>query len=106
MDPAGNIAVLHEFTGLDGAYPRSVLIQGVDGNLYGTAYTGIGPAAQGTVFQLDPSGQSFVVLHTFNGADGSEPTNDLLQAGDGRFYGTTLIGGTYGGGVVFRLTLL
>src|ERR1039457_4616191 len=46
------------------------------------------------------------ILYSFKGgtADGSASQADLIQASDGDFYGTTLAGGTYGLGTVFRVT--
>jgi uncharacterized repeat protein (TIGR03803 family) len=36
--------------------------------------------------------------------DGSFPIAGLVQGADGNFYGTTVFGGTYGYGAVFKLT--
>jgi uncharacterized repeat protein (TIGR03803 family) len=44
------------------------------------------------------------ILHTFEGADGAEPTAALLPDGKGTFYGTTGLGGQYNKGTVFQLT--
>lgn len=52
MDSAGNITVLYDFTGQsDGSWPESALIQGTDGNLYGTAVYG-GTNDDGVVFRI------------------------------------------------------
>jgi uncharacterized repeat protein (TIGR03803 family) len=103
MTPAGAVAVLHDFSGdpdsLYGVQPAAALVQGTDGNFYGTT-----PAPSGgTVFQIAPDGTP-TLLHQFAGADGGGPSA-LLQAADGKFYGTTLQGGPSGLGVVFRLTM-
>ncbi|HEX5323605.1 MAG TPA: choice-of-anchor tandem repeat GloVer-containing protein, partial [Capsulimonadaceae bacterium] len=45
--------VLHFFDGTDGAVPQGGLLQGTDGGLYGTTFTGAGAATDGTVFSLD-----------------------------------------------------
>jgi uncharacterized repeat protein (TIGR03803 family) len=54
------------------------------------------------------SAQTFTVLHTFSGPDGSGSHAGLIQAADGNFYGTTAYGGAYdgpnGGGTVFKIT--
>jgi uncharacterized repeat protein (TIGR03803 family) len=52
---------------------------------------------------------TLTVLHDFDKLDGSYPTNGLLLASDGNFYGTTPTGGpgTFDGadyGIVFRIT--
>src|SRR5689334_15677880 len=43
----------------------------------------------------------FRVLFTFHGADGAVP-NGLIQARDGNFYGTTMLGGSHAAGTVFK----
>ncbi len=52
MDPSGNVTVLHQFRGDDGAVPLAALIQGSDGNLYGMTSQG-GPGNVGVVFRLE-----------------------------------------------------
>jgi len=44
-------------------------------------------------------------LHSFSGADGTNPWAGLVQGRDGNLYGTTYGGGTDGGGTVFRLVI-
>ena len=81
------------------------LIQGTDGNNYGTTAGG-GVYDQGTVFQVTPDG-TLTTLYTFcsqaNCTDGAEPFSGLVQAG-GNFYGTTYWGGANGVGTVFKVT--
>jgi uncharacterized repeat protein (TIGR03803 family) len=79
-------------------------MQAADGNFYGTTQYG-GVSDAGTIFELDASG-TLTTLHSFTpGTDGTRPDSLLIQAIDGRFYGTTTGGGPNGGGVVYRLTL-
>lgn len=86
-----------------GATPESGLIEGPDGNFYGTAGGG-GQYSRGTVYRLTPAGQA-TLLHAFcNCGDGSNPYTDLLLANDGFLYGTTYIGGTDNEGTVFKIT--
>jgi uncharacterized repeat protein (TIGR03803 family) len=96
--------VLHVFDQTtEGRVLTGALIQGTDGNFYGTAEDG-GPLSFGTVFKMTPRG-SVTILHAFaGGADGTYPASALIQAIDGNFYGTTWAGGTYGFGTVFRIT--
>jgi len=100
---SGNFTLLHSFDGTnDGAVPIAGLIQGVDGNFYGTTLQG-GAFNEGTVFEIQPSG-AFTTLYSFTGAaDGAEPWGGLIQATDGNLYGTTQEGGTYGDGTVFQI---
>lgn len=102
MDTSGNVTVLYSFSGQsDGNYPQSALIQGADGNLYGTTSAG-GASQDGTVFKITVSG-SLQTLHSFSGSDGNGPVASLVQGTDGDLYGTTAMGGAFGYGEVFRL---
>jgi uncharacterized repeat protein (TIGR03803 family) len=76
------------------------LVQGKDGNLYGTTLYG-GDSSDGTVFKVTPSG-TLTTLHSFTGTDGSNPYVGLLLGIDGNFYGTTYQGGLNGDGTVFK----
>jgi len=91
---------LHSFIGPDGAAPRSALVFGADGNLYGTTSSG-GAAAAGTLFRITPSGR-LTRLHDFADGGGQEPTQVVLGP-DGALWGTTKAGGDHGGGTVYRL---
>lgn len=87
----------------NGSMPESGLIEGPDGNFYGTAEAS-GAHGRGTIYRLTPSGQ-ITDLHDFcNCGDGSGPQADLLLASDGSFYGVTYIGGAGNDGTVFKLT--
>lgn len=106
VTPAGAETVLHVFpntTTTDGQEPYAGLIQGSDGNFYGTTYFG-GTANSGVVFEVTPNGTE-TVLHSFAGGnDGANPYAGVTQGSDGNFYGTTYNGGRYGFGAVFKLT--
>jgi uncharacterized repeat protein (TIGR03803 family) len=78
------------------------VIQGTDGNFYGTTIAG-GLYRQGTIFKVTPSG-TFATLYSFCCGDGYHPLAPLIQATDGKFYGTTSSGGTYNAGTVFRIS--
>jgi uncharacterized repeat protein (TIGR03803 family) len=106
MDAAGNFTVLHRFDSYasDGAKPMSGLIEGRDGFLYGTASIGGQPVTgsrYGVVYRMDKAG-TVTVLHTFTGPDGSTPWAALAQGADG-LYGSTVVGGAFGLGVLFRV---
>ena len=102
ITPKGHITVLHDFSG-DGFSPEAPLVQGSDGNFYGSAPYG-GADAYGTLYKISPSGK-FTLLHIFTGAgDGRFPFGGLLLATDGNFYGTTEQGGSFKAGVIYKVT--
>src|SRR5215208_6778379 len=107
MDAAGDFTVIHRFDSYlsDGGRPRSGLIEGRDGFLYGTAPSGGQPVTAsryGIVYRMDKAG-TVTVLHTFTGPDGSRPWAGLVQGADGQLYGSTVVGGAFGLGVLFRV---
>ena len=107
LSPSGSgwaIQTLYTFQGgSDGQSPFGGLTLDQFGNLYGTTTAG-GAGGGGTVFKLSPSGGSwtFSVLYGLPGFVG--PWNTLLMDAAGNLYGTTVAGGTYGTGSVFKLT--
>jgi uncharacterized repeat protein (TIGR03803 family) len=106
MDGAGNVVILHEFNGTDGAGPLGALVQLPGGDLLGTTYYG-GDHGVGTVIRMDLSG-NVTVLHSFGngGSDGAYPPAGLVLAGNGAYYGTTQLGGTSDLGTVFKVDSL
>jgi uncharacterized repeat protein (TIGR03803 family) len=104
ISASGSYTNLCSFSYSDGAYPRAVLVQGSDGNFYGTTDGG-GANGGGTVFRVSPSG-NYTNLYSFGSHpnDGIYPDAGLAQGSDGNFYGTTAVGGTYDSGTVFRVS--
>jgi uncharacterized repeat protein (TIGR03803 family) len=122
ITPSGTLTTLYNFCSqtncTDGANPFALLIQGADGNFYGTA-SGGSANGQRTVFRITPRGV-LKTLHNFcslaNCTDGASPGFSLVQATDGNFYGTTIAGGDSSGpcansffaavgfGTVFKIT--
>lgn len=111
---AGVLTTLYTFTAFDAngantdGYDPDTLIEGPDGNFYGTARFG-GPGSTGTVFRITPSG-SFTVIYSFPPVDvnnsntnGSQPLGLILGA-DGNFYAVTLLGGANGVGTIFKIS--
>jgi uncharacterized repeat protein (TIGR03803 family) len=96
---------------LDGAEPNASLVQGPDGNLYGTTETGgntscNAPNGCGTVFRITVGGD-LATLHRFcvqSGCpDGAGLGGALVLATDGNFYGTTGAAGAHNGGTISGL---
>ena len=101
MTPGGVLTTLYTFDHTHGAQPHAPVIQGTDGKLYGTTYSG-GTGGYGTVFKVTTGGQ-FTVLYNFDSTHGAYPYGPLLQGTDGNFYGVTY-GGGLGSGVIFKIT--
>jgi uncharacterized repeat protein (TIGR03803 family) len=118
----GTLTTLYEFCSrascADGIFPMGPLVQGRDGNFYGTTmFGGIGCSGSGcgTIFRITPRGE-LTTLHQFCSvpgcADGRFPAAGLVQASDGDFYGTAQQGGiikncpvnNYGCGTIFKIT--
>jgi len=123
--------VLHSFPTVptDGRMPRSALVEGSDGALYGTTQNG-GPGDYGTIFKLNKDGSGYKVLHGFTGSFGEKvdpqgpmsgvlngvPTRWSFEGGDGgtpqklvligaTIYGTAQHHGKNGSGTAFQLNL-
>jgi uncharacterized repeat protein (TIGR03803 family) len=105
ITPSGTLTTLYTFCPdlvddncPDGAYPSN-LIQGTDGNFYGTTFAGGatcvsgegGVEGCGTIFKLTPRGE-LTTLHRFcteSGCpDGEYPSGGVTQDTNGEFYGT------------------
>jgi len=110
ITPRGTLTTLYSFCAqpncTDGSGSTAALVQGTDNNFYGTTNTG-GTNNRGTVFKITAGG-TLTTLYSFcaqpSCTDGSDPWAGLIQATDGNFYGTTVNGGTYDEGTVFRIT--
>jgi len=118
ITPSGTLTTIYSFCAqtncADGSIPFAGLVQGADGNFYGTTEVGgrgSSPscgngAGCGTVFKLTPGG-TLTTLYSFciqpSCTDGSLPLAGLVQATDGSLYGTTSQGGAYANGEVFKV---
>ena len=93
----GVLTTLHSFDFSDGDSPIGGLVQGLDGNLYGTTANGgivcLGSGC-GTVFGITLEG-TLATLHNFDVTDGSQPFSGMFRGNDGNFYGTTSYGGAF-----------
>jgi len=108
ITPSGVFTLIYSFCSVlrihcnDGEYPNNPLIQGSDGNFYGTAMSG-GVRNNGMIFQLTPTG-TLTTLHSLEYGDGQQPFGPLVQGSDGNFYGMTNFGGYYDYGTIFEIT--
>ncbi len=98
----GQLTTLYYFPpGADGDYPLSGVVY-QNGVLFGTTEQG-GSNGEGTVYSFDVAASKESVIYAFkNVPDGGEPVGGLVFA-KGYFYGTTVAGGKYNYGTVFRL---
>jgi len=116
ITPDGTFTTLYNFCPkrgcTDGQGPTGHLVQGTDGNLYGTTGAGGSGGGYGTIFKITTTG-TLTTLHSFDLSDGAGRNRGLIQATDGNFYGTTYYGGTNNSncnynyqscGTVFRMT--
>ena len=118
ITPQGTLTSLYSFCEQHGGCPDgfspSRLVQGTDGNFYGTTAHGgnlvacdtlaypVYPSC-GTVFKITPGG-TLTTLHLFDSTDGGWPQSGVIQGSDGNFYGTTELGGANGTGTIFKMT--
>jgi uncharacterized repeat protein (TIGR03803 family) len=96
---APTFKTLVNFDGTNGANGAD-LIQGPDGNLYGTS------GGPGLLFKMTPAGRLTPVYNfcaETGCADGNGP-GDLVLGTDGNFHGGTLYGGKFHDGTLFKIT--
>jgi uncharacterized repeat protein (TIGR03803 family) len=110
ITPSGTLTTLYNFCSqsgcTDGRGPYGGLVQGKDGNFYGTTLEG-GTSNYGTAFAITPSG-SLSTIYNFcsktSCADGAYPYAGLTLGSDGNFYGVTKEGGnSSNSGTAFKL---
>ncbi|MBZ5572319.1 MAG: hypothetical protein LAO09_10635 [Acidobacteriia bacterium] len=101
---AQTFTTLFNFDFTSGVWPVGPLVQGTDGDLYGTTFQG-GDCC-GTVFRTNLTGD-VTTIYSFcssgDCSDGSIP-RWLILATDGNFYGSTANGGVNNNGIIFKLT--
>jgi uncharacterized repeat protein (TIGR03803 family) len=103
----GQVTTTHTFTAEENWTPFGALAELANGDLAGLTFGSSGwrkgtDANFGTVFTVSKAG-ALRTLHRFSFVDGANPYAALLAGSDGALYGTTIAGGTGGGGVVFRI---
>ena len=98
----GVLTTLAVFGGTNGSSPFAGVVQGNDGNFYGTTAGG-GSGGNGTIFRVTTNGM-LTTLVSFNITNGAYPQAGLSLATDGTFYGTTWGGGSSNAGTIFQMT--
>ncbi|HEY1707050.1 MAG TPA: choice-of-anchor tandem repeat GloVer-containing protein [Rhizomicrobium sp.] len=107
VTPEGDYTVLKRFQGGGrGATPQGAPVVDADGKVYGTTLTGgAGQFNAGMVYQISPGGKE-TNLHDFSklANNGYQPAYGLTKDAAGNMYGTTMFGGAYGGGVIYKIS--
>jgi len=99
----GTFQTMHMFTGADGRYPITGLIQASDGYLYGATEAG-GAVEYGVIYRIDLSGNYKVLANIYDANIGAGPWSELLEGSDHKLYGTTQIGGgPFGFGTIYTI---
>ena len=106
--PAGagsyTLTTLASLNGGNEAGTSAGLVRDAQGDLFGTANGGGGPAfPSGTVFELAAGSSTITALASFNGANGANPAAGLVRDAQGDLFGTTAHGGAFDRGTVFEL---
>lgn len=103
--PGSGLNRLYNFSGTAASEPLAPLVEGADGKLYGT--TASGDSDRGSFFRISTDG-AFTSLARFSngsaGGIGGRSQAPLLQRPDGSFYGTSMYGGKFGIGSIFKAT--
>lgn len=96
--------LMHSFNGeVDGAYPQSGLLVGGEGKIHGVVELGGGYPYSGTSFRMTAGGRTRV-LTRFYYFTGEVPSGGQTLGLDGNYYGTTIFGGRYFGGTLYRMS--
>ncbi len=98
----GQIQSLHKYNIMISSKTERVIIVS-DGIMFGTSYMG-GANNKGAIFKVPVGGGTPVLVASFNGTNGANPTAALIKASNGNFYGTASAGGANNKGVIYQLT--
>lgn len=102
---AANVSVIHAFEGwsFDGGFPVSSVVQGPDGDFYGTSESG-GYGDNGAVWRVAQDGTSFALLHGYLGTatDGLTPYASPMFA-NGNLYAVSSTDNTGAAGAIVKL---
>ena len=86
----------------DGSMPfGGLVVDPSTSTLFGTTFGG-GESGYGNVFKIDPDGTSYRIAVDAYPPRCAEPSGNLLLSADGYIYGTCRLGGSSGGGTVYR----
>jgi uncharacterized repeat protein (TIGR03803 family) len=104
----GTETILHNFADgqNDGAYPYGGVTMDAHGNMYGTTNDGGSGGMQqgpGIIYKLSANGKFKVLFHFDAGDHGGYPAAAPALDATGNLYGTTITGGDFGEGILYKL---
>ncbi len=98
---ASTITVKFDFEPTSGSSPYGTLCVGSNNLLYALTFQE-GANQYGTILEFNPATGSVLKKYDFNKPGGIYPLGTMVTASNGKMYGTTSEGGTYGKGVFFE----
>jgi uncharacterized repeat protein (TIGR03803 family) len=94
-----------DFPLIEGGSPKGEFFEAANGKIYGVTEFG-GLNGEGILFEYEPNSSDIIVLHNFDPATGSRPIAGVIQATNGKLYGTCSAGGTNGLGALFEYDIV
>lgn len=103
--PSFEYSVLKNF-GINefGSFPSAGLYKCSDEKLYGTTFSG-GDFGNGEIFSFNPTIGNLTPLYSFSEEVGQNARESIMQASNGKLYGTTYLGGNYNSGIIYSYDL-
>ena len=106
FDPTAQVYTdVYSFDIMHGDYPRSGVVEGPAGKLYGAA-SGGGTSGGGVIYSYDMNTEVYTDLYNMSGSFGSIPYGNPIFHSDGKLYGLTTSGGLYGAGVIYQFDVI
>ncbi len=96
-------SVLFNFSDSLGSSRKNIMLAS-DSCIYGTTYFG-GMNEEGVIFRFDLSTGVYSKLFDFSIPTGASMKSSLIEASNGKLYGTANLGGEHGGGVLFEFDM-
>ena len=88
VNGSGTSTTLAYFDGSNGANPEGTIVEDANGNLFGSTYQG-GSYNAGTVFEVASGSNTITTLASFDGSNGANPRNGVVEDASGNLFGTT-----------------
>ena len=96
-----HVKVNFEYDSGNGMWPYASLVQGANGRIYGTTYTG-GTDRGGILFEYDITNAIYTKKLDFTPGTGVNPASNMTLGSNGKLYGVTRFGGAQNAGVIFE----